>query len=581
MNRKNLPIPSLVFLPLLAACGENSLNVSERTGTEISRAVEGRPAPGGDATCLPPESVVAGIEYTCAGGEKRKGTYVAALVTPGPSAGPALEPSPAASPVPLAPCRADGETGCIASADFPAVDKAKLVTLASKIVSGTTLLGVNGNALARPADCALDGATGCVATVGFPAVNLSLLSPGVIKKDTTIAGVTGAYPSAAHPLAGDTNATDLTSLGANTPAGAYEFFDAAGNRYAGSVLDAGTITIGTAPQSFGASLYRPFTVPGSANLLPSNILNGVNILGVTGNVTLPAAAAVRSNASFGPLGGTSGSLADCALDGATGCVANSDFRAADMTQAVMGNIRFGATVAGVGGNVSPRPSDCTAQGETSCVSTATYPAVRAPYTLLAETFDSALPATFLETGSGNVHPATSINAGRYAISPAANVNDSWMNTRSVAAYNFADASFAAEVVQTAARTSNSETDVCVYFYDDNETTGFGWACVYTTGTSNLAFAYRVGAASTNSTTIAYNGTSHRWWRVRVDSAFNALLWETSVDGTSWTVQRAVSFPFTHSRKAKVAVESGLWASMTTPGTALFDNVTLRYHGRAP
>lgn len=66
---------------------------------------------------------------------------------------------------------------------------------------------------------------------------------------------------------------------------------------------------------------------------------------------------------------------DCASDGATGCVTTSAFRAADAAVAIPGNIRLGATVAGVAGAVVPSAADCASDGEVGCVSTSTFPAV--------------------------------------------------------------------------------------------------------------------------------------------------------------------------------------------------------------
>ncbi|MCA2962139.1 MAG: DUF1566 domain-containing protein [Silvanigrellales bacterium] len=184
--------------------------------------------------------------------------------------------------------------------------------LAAKVVAGQSVAGVAGSATARPADCALDGATGCVSTVGFPSVNLVSLTPSVLKKNVTVAGVTGDYPSAEFPLSGAHGATaDLTSLDSNTAAGAYEFFDSAGTRYTGSISDAGSISVGTTSQTFNASLYRAFTVPGDANLVAGNISSGVSILGVEGS------AAVRPG--------------DCSTDGAVGCVTTATHKSAIIT----------------------------------------------------------------------------------------------------------------------------------------------------------------------------------------------------------------------------------------------------------
>jgi hypothetical protein len=262
-------------------------------------------------------------------------------------------------------CTADGEVACVSTSAFTA---AATGGLASKIVAGQSVAGVAGayvpdfpevaNVRANDtvggvtgtlADCALDGATGCVSSVGFPAANLSLLTPSVLKKSVTVAGITGDYPSAMYRLSGADGTTDLTSLSSSTAAGSYEFFDSAGTRFTGSITDAGSISIGTSPQTFNTSLYRQFTVPGDADLVMGNIVNGVNILGVTGNVVLPATGDVRNTVAFGSASASVGSYA------------------ADLPD--VANVRSSDTVAGVSGTLA----DCTTDGGTNCVAVAGFP----------------------------------------------------------------------------------------------------------------------------------------------------------------------------------------------------------------
>ena len=53
--------------------------------------------------------------------------------------------------------------------------------------------------------------------------------------------------------------------------------------------------------------------------LASKVLSGQTVAGVAGNITLPLASAVRSSATIGTNGATSGSIADCASDGQSEC----------------------------------------------------------------------------------------------------------------------------------------------------------------------------------------------------------------------------------------------------------------------
>jgi hypothetical protein len=73
------------------------------------------------------------------------------------------------------------------------------------------------------------------------------------------------------------------------------------------------------------------------------------------------------------------SIAACELDGATGCLANSDFPAADATAALAGNIKEGVTIAGTEGALTTdgsAPADCDTDGQTGCLTNANYKAAK-------------------------------------------------------------------------------------------------------------------------------------------------------------------------------------------------------------
>ena len=185
-------------------------------------------------------------------------------------------------------CKEDGDHSCVASIEFPAVEKQQLST---KVVSGTTVAGVAGSVQPAPAACAIDSDKNCVASDSFPAVEKALI-------------------------------------------------------------------------------------------LPQQLLTGVTIAGVTGNLVLPATADVRNLVSFGPGQTLIGSLdpgatpASCGQDGQISCVAVENFKAADMSRVQAQNIKTGVTIAGISGGVTPSPSNCAADGSTNCVAVSNYPATR-------------------------------------------------------------------------------------------------------------------------------------------------------------------------------------------------------------
>lgn len=129
------------------------------------------------------------------------------------------------------------------------------------ILSGVTLFGVNGSAIAKPVACTGQNGVGCVADDSYPAYKKSDLTAAVIKKGVTIGGVTGVFPSASSTLLGNSSTTDLTSGNFESRlanSGNLEFWDATGARH---------------------------TVKGDADLKADNILSGVTIFGIAGNLT--------------------------------------------------------------------------------------------------------------------------------------------------------------------------------------------------------------------------------------------------------------------------------------------------------
>jgi hypothetical protein len=178
-------------------------------------------------------------------------------------------------------------------------------------------------------------------------VDPTVLVGGNIKNGVSIAGVTGAYPSAAFKLAGDTVTADLPAFGGTVGGSTYEWFTADGTLISGTVMSDQNVTPSTAAQNFNGGLYRSVSVAGDPNLDAAYILSTKSIFGVGGNVTLPAAANVRSSAFFGAASATRGSIADCGANGTEGCYTTSTYQSANLANLAEGNIKNGVTIAGV------------------------------------------------------------------------------------------------------------------------------------------------------------------------------------------------------------------------------------------
>ena len=220
-------------------------------------------------------------------------------------------------------CNSDLATGCLATASYPALKKANLQ--ASNLLSGTTVSGVTGSI----SSCSADGATGCVTNGTFKAAAMSRVTASSILTGTTILGVAGSATAEAHSNCTSDGATNCVSTAAYPAA-----------------------------QTSG---------------LAAKVLNGSTVAGVAGTATLPYANYVRTaNGPYGIGGnGTTPTLADCASDGATGCVTSSSYRAADMMLATAANVASGVTIAGITGTHSP---NCASDGQQNCTTTAVYKA---------------------------------------------------------------------------------------------------------------------------------------------------------------------------------------------------------------
>jgi hypothetical protein len=130
--------------------------------------------------------------------------------------------------------------------------------------TGATKTGTKDCATGSTADCTADGALGCKTNASFPAASAALAVAGNIKSGVTIAGITGAYPSATYTLPSASGTADLEAANFDAQiksATAFEYWTSDGTRQTGA---------------------------GDADITAGNIANGVTVFGLSG--TLSAAA---------------------------------------------------------------------------------------------------------------------------------------------------------------------------------------------------------------------------------------------------------------------------------------------------
>jgi hypothetical protein len=161
---------------------------------------------------------------------------------------------------------------------------------------------------------------------------------------------------------------------------------------------------------------------------------------------------------------------------------------------------------------------------------------------------------------------------RLEISPRANVSgDHYNGYVSVAGWNLTNARASVEVIQAATGGStNTQLALCLdsqNFYMTSVEAG------------QLRFEQVVnGSRSTSS--INYNATQHRFWRIRHEPSTDSIIFETSSDGQSWTIRRTVARQLSIS-SLRAEISAGTWEAISSPGIALFDNFKLESNGGAP
>lgn len=336
-------------------------------------------------------------------------------------------------------CSNEGESDCILRDSFAAGSN---LSIADKLVSGHTVLGVNGNVvlpaitqvnygieygsgsnqfsgtgLGGDVLCTAGGQSSCITSPSYPTMDLSITSGTGLSTanfDTTIRTASNFEfwdsTGLRHVLTGN------ASLAASNIRSGVEIHGITGI----AVFESHT-NCNTDGQS-GCVSHPSFTaaqVSGGSN----KILSGQSLAGVSGNITLPATSVVRSITSYGPSGSSlTGLIANCSTDGQSSCVTSSSYIATQVSGAAS-KLVSGQTLGGVPGTVvlptssqvltavsygasgsqftgsatAESHSTCTADGGLSCVTDSSYPAA-----LISGAADKILSGQSLAGESGTV-----------------------------------------------------------------------------------------------------------------------------------------------------------------------------------
>lgn len=206
-------------------------------------------------------------------------------------------------------CSSDGQTGCQANEDFPAVVKADV---AAKVVQGSTLVGVAGTAILSKPDCTVSGSGDCrVDGTTYKAVLASELNDANIRSGITIAGTLGTLSTSMPPACSSEG--ELSCI-------ANSLFPAVDT----------AVTLSAANR---AKIHSSVMIANLSGTLDNCSTQGSQTCYVTGSYHAATACSGDDSNCFIPT-----------YDGTT-----AKFKAVDFTTIIPGSIKNGVTIAGVGG----------------------------------------------------------------------------------------------------------------------------------------------------------------------------------------------------------------------------------------
>ena len=100
-----------------------------------------------------------------------------------------------------------------------------------------------------------------------------------------------------------------------------------------------------------------------------------------------------------------------------------------------------------------------------------------------------------------------------------------------------------------------------------------------TENGSLIMSLVIGGSTIGSTSLPYDVGAHRWWRFRHVASGDTIRFDTSPDGIAWTQRHSISRGSLNITAGKVNLSAGTWNSQSTPGRAVFDN--LSWHSLIP
>lgn len=260
----------------------------------------------------------------------------------------------------LANCAADASncflpTYASTTQPLKAIDYSSI--LAANIKSGSTIAGIAGSLIQRPANCASENETACVASTTYPSVDKVTLNAqkANIHSSLSIAGITGTMPSCTANAEVSCFATATFPAMEKAPVTAAAAKFSTGINLGGV---AGTLNNCAADSAVSCLTVSNFPAINKNNLdsNKSKVLPGFTAVGIIGT------------------------LAECLANGSDCHLANyvlstQKLKAINFDNILATNLKSGTSVAGIAGTLIPKPVDCSSDAGTACVTVTNYPSV--------------------------------------------------------------------------------------------------------------------------------------------------------------------------------------------------------------
>ena len=185
--------------------------------------------------------------------------------------------------------------------------------------------------------------------------------------------------------------------------------------------------------------------------------------------------------------------------------------------------------------------------------------------ILSDDFSGASVDTvaWAETATGSA--TVTQTGGQLEIAlPSSATSSDLGQLKSVGTFDMTSGSVVVDIAQAVSASTNANQSLQLYIDSNN------WL-QWTIENGTLYAQYLEGGSKTTAFSVAFNGTTHKWWRIR--EASGDVYWDTSEDGSAWTNRASYTTGLTITAMYGL-ITAYCYQNETDPGTGIFDNFSL-------